>query len=115
MLRAGSTWKKPNLTMKIVLVVVACFAAVNCQDAACLANRVLNNPSLATCISANNRNGDFCQLSCINDIAALYNTCGVSPNPITAVCPNAGNGAAFTVAMPMMVLTGLIATSASLF
>ena len=41
-------------TMKIVLVVVACFAAVNCQDAACLANRVLNNPSLATCISANN-------------------------------------------------------------
>ena len=44
-------------TMKIVVVVVAlvaCFAAVNCQDAACLANGVLNNPSLATCISANN-------------------------------------------------------------
>ena len=44
-------------TMKIVVVVVAlvaCFAAVNCQDATCLVNGVLNNPSLATCISANN-------------------------------------------------------------
>ena len=43
-------------TMKIVLVVVAlvaCFAAVNCQDALCFANGLINNPSLATCDSAN--------------------------------------------------------------
>ncbi len=43
-------------TMKIVLVVVAlvaCFAAVNCQDAPCFANGLLNNPSLASCNSAN--------------------------------------------------------------
>ena len=105
-------------TMKIVLVVVAlvaCFAAVNCQDALCFANGLINNPSLATCNSANvsliyteifkqqicqawsstnssmheqftllQHDGDFCQLSCINDFAALHNSCGYSTNPITA-------------------------------
>ncbi|XP_064388739.1 uncharacterized protein LOC135336803 [Halichondria panicea] len=113
------------MTMKIVLVVVvlvACFAAVNCQDALCLSNGLRDNANLQECntmlaTAATNLEA-FCQLPCINDLAALFTTCQL-PNSITQFCPggtSAGtNDAASTVAVPMMVLTGLIAALASLF
>ncbi|XP_064388738.1 uncharacterized protein LOC135336800 [Halichondria panicea] len=110
------------MTMKIVLVVVvlvACLAAVNCQDPFCLSNGLRDNANLQECntmlaTAATNLEA-FCQLPCINGYAALLTTCQL-PNSITQFCPNAGaNDAASTVAVPMMVLTGLIAALASLF
>ncbi len=101
-------------TMKIMLVVVvlvACFAAVNCQggDLACVSAGVLNNQNLQTCstmlavsspiISIQHiakffpctytyrprpatHATAFCALSCVRDFAALYDTCNVTPNTI---------------------------------
>ncbi len=74
--------------MKTVLVLVACFAYVHCQDVQCIADALLENTNLQTCsqmlVGAGNNVDTFCGLSCIGDFRALYDTCGVTTNPITA-------------------------------
>ncbi len=78
--------------MKIVLVMVACFAAVQCQNVQCIIDRVSANPNLQSCVNMlveQQTNGTFnvqafCGLSCLGDLRTIYDTCGFSPNPVEA-------------------------------
>ena len=78
--------------MKIVLVVlVACFAYVQCQNTQCIIDEVTGNTNLQTCAQmlAQQSGGNFdvnafCGLSCLGDLRALYDRCGFSPNPVSA-------------------------------
>ncbi len=78
--------------MKIVLVMVACgFAAVQCQNIQCAIDGISANSNLQSCVamSADQTSGTFdlqayCGLSCLDDLRAVYDTCGVSPNPVEA-------------------------------
>ncbi len=98
-------------TKILIFVMVACFALVNCLSSTqvnCLNREFPKNPSLESCITmprVSSINGDsnlhsltssmqlhvqpsfespqeLCGLPCIDDFAAIYNTCNFSPNPV---------------------------------
>ncbi len=73
-----------------MLVLVACFAAVQCQNVQCVIDEITRNQNLQTCATmlAQQSGGNvdvqaFCGLSCLDDFRSLYDTCGFSPNPVT--------------------------------